>query len=156
MLEGILDLVKNEALSAITGNADVPADKQDAAVETTTSTIVDGLKNQLSFDNIGAITSLLGGNGATTSNPIVTGIQNSVASALTSKVGLNQGVSTMIASTVVPAIFNLFMKKNNDPNDSGFNVESLIKSFTGGNDSSGGNIAGGILGALGNLFGGNK
>ncbi|WP_163319275.1 DUF937 domain-containing protein [Dysgonomonas sp. 520] len=148
MLDGIIDLVKKEALGVITNNADVPAEKQNEAVDTTASAILSSLKDHISFENIGAITSLLS-NGANSegANNIVSGVQSSVVSALTSKVGLNQGVANTIATAVVPAIIGIFTKKNNDPNDTGFNVESLIKTFTGGGGM------GGILGAIGSLFG---
>lgn len=145
MLNGIVDLIKDQALGAI-NSAGVPDDKKDAAVETTTSTIIDGLKDNLSLDNLSSITGLLGGNSASlASNPMVSSIQNSVVSALSSKVGLSQGVANTIATTVVPALLGLLSKKSADSKDS-FNFESLIESFTGGQ-------GGGLLGTLGKLFG---
>lgn len=143
MLDSIIDLVKNEALSAITNNSGVPADKKDAAIETTTSSIVDGLKNQLTPDNLSNIISLVGG-GSGSSDSLSGSLENSVVSALSQKVDLNANVAKSIASVVIPAIMGLIAKKNDDPNDS-FNLESLAKSLT--------KDKGGILGALGGLFG---
>lgn len=147
MLDGILDLVKEQALGAVK-NAGVPAEKRDAAVETTATSIVDGLKDNISLDNISSLASLFGGSSSTSSaaaasNPIVSSIQNTVVSALSEKVGLNKTMATTIAATVVPALISLLSKKSNDPNDS-FDFGSLIQSFTGG-DSAGG-LLGGILG----------
>ena len=48
MLDSIIKLVKSEAFSAITNTSEVPAEKQNEVVETTSSTIIDGLKSQLS------------------------------------------------------------------------------------------------------------
>ena len=146
MLEGIVNLVKDQVLPAITNNAEVPADKKEAAVETTTSTIVDGLKEYFTPDNLSAITSLFSGGGSAGSNSIVTSLQGSVVNALSEKVGLNKEVANSIASAVIPAIMNLFSNKANDPNDKGFDVESLIGAFSG-------KSGGGLFGMLGGLFG---
>lgn len=147
MLEGILDLIKDQAMGAITNNANVPADKKEAAVETTTDAIVDGIKNNISLDNI---TSLLGfgGDSDSSSNQMVSSIQTSVVSSLSEKVGLSKEVAGSIAATVVPALLQLLSKKSGDSNDS-FSFESLLESFTGGSSQNGG----GILGSLGKLFG---
>ncbi|SHF17978.1 DUF937 domain-containing protein [Dysgonomonas macrotermitis] len=149
MLDNIIKLVKEQALGAISGNAQVPADKQEAAVETTTTSIVDGLKDHFTPDNLSAITNLFSG-GASDMEGISSSLQGSVVSALSEKVGLSKEVANSVASAVIPAVIGIFSKKANDPNDSGFSVESLIKAFSGGKGG------GGIFDALGSLFGGNK
>lgn len=145
MLEGIIDLVKDQVLPAITNNAEIPAEKKEAVVETTTSTIIDGLKEHFTPDNLSAITNLFAGGGSTGGSDIVSGLQSSVVNALSEKVGLNKDTANSIASAVIPAITSLFSKKVNDPNDKEFSIESLMKAFSG--------KGGGILGALGGLFG---
>jgi len=158
MLDNVLELVKEQVLPAIVGNNQIPEEKKDAAVETTTSSILDGLKDQIVPDNLTEVMNLFGGN-----NPIsnfgntamVQGVQSTVASALTSKVGLNSTLATTIAATVVPAVIGLFSKKVADKNEPGFNVQSLIEALTKGKggDNKGG---GGLLDMIGGLFGGNK
>ncbi|MFV0468937.1 MAG: DUF937 domain-containing protein [Dysgonomonas sp.] len=145
MLDGIVDLVKKEALGVISNNTDVPDDKKEVAVETTTSALVDGFKEHFTLDNLSSITSLF--NGGSDTNGLENSLQSSVISALTDKVGLNKDVATSISSAVIPALFGLLSKKSNDENDS-FSIESLVNSLTGGKSS------GGILGALKGLFGG--
>ncbi|MFV0537280.1 MAG: DUF937 domain-containing protein [Dysgonomonas sp.] len=147
MLDGILDLIKDHALGAITNNADVPDDKKDAAVETTTSAIVDGLKNNLSLDNVSSLLGFSGGESDSANNQTVNSIQTSVISSLSEKVGLSKEVAGSIASTVVPALLQLLSKKSGDANDS-FNFDSLLKSFTGGSGK-----GEGIQNTLGKLFG---
>jgi len=147
MLDGILDLVKDQALGAITNNAGVPDNKKDAAVETTTNALVEGLKDQLSLDNISSIVGLFTENSSdAANNPMVTSLQSSVVSSLGEKVGLSKEVAGSIAATVVPALLKLLSKKSGDSNDS-FSLESLLESFTGGDNK------GGLLGTLGKLFG---
>ncbi|WP_029906121.1 DUF937 domain-containing protein [Prevotella sp. 10(H)] len=145
MLDGIMDLIKGQARRAITNNADIPAEKQEAAVETTATTIVDGLKEHFTPDNLSNVLGLFGGGSSNIGNPMVSSIQNSVVSALSKKVGLNPAVANSIASAVIPALMVALSKKSNDPNDS-FSFESLVQSFTGKKE-------GGILGSLGSLFG---
>lgn len=148
MLDNIINLVKEQALGAISGNAGVPADKKDAAVNATTSSIVDGLKEHFTPDNLSAITNLFSG-GVSDTQGISSSLQTSVVSALSEKVGLSKDVANSIASAVIPAVIGLFSKKTNDPNDSGFSIESLVQAFNGGK-------GGGIFDALGSLFGGKK
>jgi len=145
MLNEVINLVKQEALGAITNNANIPADKRDAAVETTTSAIVDSFKDHFTPDNLSNIAGLLGGSSSSSSS-ISNNLQNSVVSALSEKVGISKDVANSIATAVIPAVIGLFTKKVNDSNEPGFNIESLVKAFTGSN-------GGGILGTLGKLFG---
>jgi len=152
MLDKILDLVKDQAANVITNNSQVPEEKKNAAVETTTNAIADGLKDQLTSGNISNIMSLFGG-GADSGNALSGSLQNSVVSALADKVGLNRGVATTIAATVVPALISLVAKKHNDSNDS-FDLGSILGSFTGGSD--GKKSGGGLMDMLGGLFGGGK
>lgn len=144
MLEGILDLVKEQVVPAITNNENIPADKRSAVVETTTTTVVEGLKEYFTPDNISSITSLFSGEAG--GSNIVSGLQNSVVNALSEKLGLNKDIANSIASAVIPAIMSLFSQKANDPNDESFTIESLIGAL-------GGKSGGGLLGMLGGLFG---
>lgn len=144
MLEGIIDLVKEQVVPAIANNENIPADKRSAVVETTTSTVVEGLKEYFTPDNISSITSMFSGESG--GGNIVSSLQSSVVNALTEKLGLNKDIANSIASAVIPAIMSLFSQKANDPNDEGFTVESLIGAL-------GGKSGGGLLGMLGGLFG---
>ncbi len=144
MLEGIIDLVKEQVVPAIANNENIPADKRSAVVETTTSTVVEGLKEYFTPDNISSITSMFSGESGGAN--IVSSLQSSVVNALSEKLGLNKDIANSIASAVIPAIMSLFSQKANDPNDEGFTVESLIGAL-------GGKSSGGLLGMLGGLFG---
>lgn len=150
MVEGIISLIKDQVLPVITGNADIPDDKKDAVVETTTSSIFDSLKDQLIPDNLTEVMNLFGGGSSSGTSGLVGGIQSTVVSALVQKVGLSSGIANTIASAVVPTVINLFSNKVNDDNEPGFNVESLIGMFTGGSSNK---KSGGLLGMLGGLFG---
>lgn len=144
MLDNIINLVKEEALKSITNNADVPAEKKEAAVETTASSIVDGIKSQLSGGNVSDLIGMFTG-GSKANSSLTDSIQTSVISALVEKVGLSKGVANTIATTVIPAVMAMISKKNNDSSDS-FDIGSIIESVSG-------DKKGGLLDAIGGIFG---
>lgn len=161
MLDNILNLVKDQVLPVVQNNNEIPEDKKNDVIETTASSFMDGLKDQLISsggisDMIGG---LLGGSGSKgkSSNPLdnfgnsvmVSGIQSTVASALSSKVGLNSSLSKTIASAVVPLVFNMMKSKSNDSN-SGFDLTSLLGMLAGGSNDK--KDDSGLLGKLGGLF----
>lgn len=160
MIDNILDLVKDQVVKSISGEVEIPAEKRDQAVETTATSILDGFKSQITPGNMGEIMNLFGGGGSSASSlgnsMIAKGVESSVVSALTSKVGLNKGIATTIAGLVVPAVMSMFSKKVNDDNEPGFDVGSLIEAFTGGKGGGVASKAGGLLSMLGGLFGKGK
>ncbi len=155
MLDNILGLIKNTVSSGILNNSIVPDSKKEQAVETTTQAMANGLKQNLNLGNIGNLMSLFGkgNNTAATTNPITNNLQNTVASSLVKEVGLSQTIATAIAATVVPMVMKAISGKVEDPNEKGFNLESLVHSFTGHSDNNqqtdNGNS---ILSGLGNIF----
>lgn len=159
MLDSILNMVKNEAMQVITNNSAIPEGKKAETVETTTHAIASGLQQNLNLSNLSGLSGLLGGGGSSSlaNNPMVSSIQNTVVNALVQKVGLSQGIASTIASTVMSSVVNALSKRVNDPNDKGFNLESIVGAFTGGNKSVGSTTqsssGGDILGSLGKLFG---
>lgn len=149
MINEIFNLVEKYAGEVITNNPNVPEAKKDVAIATTTDAVKDGLKGYLNPTNIATLAGMLSGNHSTSgSSSIVETLKNSVIGALSNKAGLSNTVSSGIAASLIPMLINAVTKRMNDPNDSGFNVESLINAFSHNDGGQGG----GILGALGGLF----
>ncbi|MDR1756033.1 MAG: hypothetical protein LBR65_03610 [Culturomica sp.] len=142
MLNNIVNLVKDQVSSLIGGNSQIPADKKNETIRTTTSSIVDGLKNQLGSG--GGLSSLLGG--GSSAGKASSGIVSSVEQALTGKVGLSSSVAHGVAAAVVPAVMSLFSRKVNDPKEPGFNLQSLTDTLKGSSSH-------GIGAIFGKLFG---
>lgn len=139
MLENIMDLVKGYAKDAVNGNADIPEDKKDLTVETAISALGGGIK-----DNLSGLFNTESGDNTTLVN-----LQNTISSALVSKVGLNSNVSNLIASKLVPMVINTISGKVDDSNGSGFNLDSVIKAFSAENLTE----KSGLFGALSNQQG---
>ena len=157
MLEKIMDLVKGQVMNTVDGNSEIPEDKKTETIETTTHSLIDGLKKYATPENLSSLTSMLGIGGQHQAAPLQTngmasGLEANVVSALTSKVGLKPELAQTIASTVIPAVMSLFKKKVDDDNEPGFNIGSLVSTLTGGKS---GNSAssGGVMDMLGGIFG---
>lgn len=146
MLDNIISLVKEEVTKTITESNAISDDKKDAAIEATTSGILNGLKNEINPENISSIMGLFNNEASVSGSNLSNSIQQSVVSALSSKIGLDSGTANKIAAAIIPALLGLFAKKSNDPNDS-FSIESVLHSLTGSNEG------GGILGKIGKMFG---
>jgi len=146
MLDDIIKTVKEQVTKVIRENDDIPAEKEDAAIQTTTSTILETLKDKINPSTISSLMGLMKGNGtAPASHPALDSLQNSVAASLNSKVGIDNGVANKIAASLIPMLMSIFAKKSNDPNDS-FDIGKIIGALSASDSS------GNILGKIGSLF----
>jgi hypothetical protein len=143
MFENLLNLVKEHAGDAIINNAAIPNEHNDAAIETTTNGIMEGLKNQLGNGGIDGLTAMFqGGN----QSGMVQNISQNVAGSLMQKFGIENQAAQSIVQSLIPVVMNKFVNKTNDPNDSSFDLQGIIGSLAGGNNA-------GIGGMLGKIFG---
>ena len=143
MLDNLINLVKEHAGDAIVNNAAIPNEHNDEAISTTAGSIFETLKSQATNGNLNGIMDLFKSNG---SSALSSSINSNVAGDLMKKFGLDNSQATNIAGSLIPKVMESFTKKTNDPNDSSFDMEGIMKSIGG----TGG--IGGMLGGLGNLF----
>lgn len=139
MLSQITTLIKGYAQDVINSNSQIASDQKKSVVDTATNALKGGL-----VDNISGLTSLLSGNIGGGNDSLVTTVQNKVSGELVGKLGLDSGVSTTIASTLVPMVLKGISNKVSSGN---WNLGSLITSLE---KSSSGE---GILGKLASFFG---
>ena len=140
MFDNLLNLVKQHSGDAIINNNAIPNEKNDEAIHSTTTSIVDTLKSQVSGSNLNSIMDMFkGGNTTNVSNTLNTNVSGD----LMKKFNLDQTTATNIASSLLPNVMDSFVKKTNDPNDNSFDLQEIMKSLGGNN---------GMLGGLGNLF----
>jgi hypothetical protein len=139
MFDNLLNLVKQHAGDAIINNSAIPNEKNDEAIHTTTTSIVDTLKSQVSGGNVNSIMDMFkSGNNTNVSNSLNT----NVSSDLMKKFNLDQSAANNIVSSLLPNVMNSFVKKTNDPNDNSFDMKDVMNTLGGSN----------ILGSLTNLF----
>lgn len=158
MIENLINLVKEHASEVIIKNPAIPNEKNEDAIAHTASGIMDALKNQVTNGGISSVAGLFSG-GNVAENPMVGTIVNSVAGGLMSKFGLNQNAANGVVSSMIPSVMNNLVKKVNDPNDSSFDIASVLKSVGGADvDVSSvlgklsNNTSGGIGGMITNFF----
>ncbi len=148
MLENLLNLVKEHAGDAIINNPAIPNEKNDAAISETANGIMDSLKGQLAGGNLDSISNLFK-SGNLTDNPLVGQISQKVTAQLAEKFGLDAGSAGNIVSGLIPKVMSQFVSKTNDPNDSSFNMDSIMASLS---SQSGG--LGGMVDSIKGMFGG--
>jgi hypothetical protein len=162
MLEELFSLVKNAASQSVINNNDVPNEQNDEVVAEATNTVASGLRNMVAGGGLQNLLQMFGsgksGRGGLLSNPLVSMMIGHFANKLMSKFKLGSGQANSVATSLIPSVMESLINKTNDPNDSKFSLEGLLKSITGGKSSevlqqSGGN-KGIDLNDLLNQFGG--
>jgi len=132
MLDNLLSLVKQYAGDAIVNNPAIPNERNDEAISTATSSIVDGLKNAVGNGNVGDIMSLFNG-GNIANSGILQNIQGGFVGDLMNKFGVDPNTASNIAGNLIPTVLNQFVNKTNDPNDSSFDLQGVLSHVGGGN-----------------------
>jgi hypothetical protein len=138
MLEQLIGLVKQFAGDAIVKNPVIPNERNEEAMAEASNTVVGGLQNILAGGGLQSIMSLFsGGNKSGTAglmqNPIVNMMAGHFMKKLMSKFGINGGAASSIATSLIPSVLNGLISKTQDPNDKSIDMNSIIRSLTGGN-----------------------
>ena len=133
MLENLLDLIKQNAGTAIIENPAIPNEHNDAAVSMAGSSIMDGLKNMIASGNTQDVVSLFNNQGGNVANtPAVQQISGGFIQNLMGKFGLGEGAASGIAASLIPMVLQKLVTKTNDANDSSFDIQGIIGSLVGG------------------------
>ena len=132
MLNELFKLVTAESGEQIINNPQIPNDKNETAVKTTTDSILDSLKGEISSGNGAGVLNLLGGKSEVQGNPLIGNLTNNVTGSLMDKLGIYSPVAKQIAGALVPVILGKLVNKTNDPGDNDFNLNSIFGSLTGG------------------------
>ncbi|MEO7962082.1 MAG: hypothetical protein ABIR19_11075 [Ginsengibacter sp.] len=136
MLEELFNLVKNAASDSVINNPEVPNDKNNAIVAEATNTVASGLRNIVAGGGAQNLASLFGNKGSSggglLSNPIVSMMIGHFAGKLMSKFNLGSGQANNISSSLIPNVLGGLINRHNDSSDSGFSLDKLLNSITGG------------------------
>jgi uncharacterized protein YidB (DUF937 family) len=149
MLENLINLVRQNAGSAVINNPAIPNEKNEEAVKDAGGSILATLQNALAG---GKITDVLGyfKNGSQASPQIVQQATDNYANDLQTKMGLDAHQAKDIAGNVVPKTMDQLAAKTADPSDSSFNIQDIFNKLSGG--KTGGMNIQGML----NKFGGGQ
>jgi len=163
MLDNLINLVKQQAGSAIINNNAIPNEQNNDAIETASHSILNGLKGAVANGNINEVMGLFGGKQDVTQNPVTRHIEGGFIQNLMAKFGLDHLQASGIATSLIPMVLEKLVHKTNDPNDSSFDLQSMLGQITGGNTnvqdimskfstSSAGTAAGGLMDKVKGFF----
>jgi hypothetical protein len=154
MLEQLMGLIKDHSQDAIVNNPAIPNEHNESAMQTILSSVVGGLANQGSAGNTSGLWGLLSGKSGLGNNPIMSGITQAAVGSLMEKFGLNKTAAGGIVSAVLPQVMGSLINKTNDPNDSSFDLSSIMGAVMGGQQQQQG--GGGLMDVVGGLLGGGQ
>ena len=159
MIDQLLKLVQQNAGDAIVNNNAIPNQFNGAAIESVAQQIFSGLKGSAAQGDVQQVTSLFNGSNmsALASNPMVSQIISKVAGEFAGKFGVSPQTAQSIAAGLIPQVMNQFINKTNDPGDTDFDLQDILKGFTGNSGLNAGDLlgkdgAGDLKGMLGNMF----
>jgi hypothetical protein len=143
MLEELFNLVKGNARDAVINNPVVPNEQNDAVVASATHSVAEELQGTLAGGGLQNVLSLFGGGGANggsslLNNPIVSNIISNFTNKLTNDHGIAPDQAGGIAQNLIPSVLSNLINRTNNPNDSGFDINSIIGSLSGGASNTGG------------------
>ena len=148
MLEKLFNLIKESASETVINNPDIPNEQNNEVVAEATNTVASGFQNILAGGGLKNLLSLFGGGGnnqqksGLLSNPIVTMMIGHFISKLTGKFNLSSNKAGAVANGLIPEILSKLINKTNDPNDNSFDMNSIIKSLSGGGSQQNGSTGG--------------
>lgn len=143
MLENLFNLIKEQGKDSVINNPVIPNEQNNAVLADATHSVADGLQGALAGGGLQDVLSLFGGQHSNQSggisgllnNPIVSNIVNSFKNKLTSNHGVSGDQADGIANDLIPNVLRNLVNRTNDPNNSSFDINSIIGSLTGGGNS---------------------
>jgi len=146
MLDQLMNLVRQEAPSALASTPGIPQEQQGAIMDEASNSLFGGLQNIMQTQGAGGLKSLFSAaQHGDTANPQMQQLQNNFAGNLGQRFGLGGNTGKMIAAALIPMLLSRLFNRTKDPNDSSFNIQDMLGSLMGG----GGGGLGGMLGGAG-------
>ncbi|WP_118193659.1 hypothetical protein [Albibacterium indicum] len=128
MLKNLENLVRENAQSAIVDNSEIPNDKNEAAIEAASTSIIDVLRQKIAAGDINGLISSFkdpSAQGATSNE-----VENNFTSKL-QDMGINLESAKAVAASIIPGILAKFNQKTNDPSDNSFDFQDIVAQVAG-------------------------
>jgi hypothetical protein len=159
MIDQLMKLVQQHAGDAIVNNNAIPNQFNGAAIQSVAQQILGGLQSSAAQGDVQQVASLFNGANmsALANNPMVSQMISKVAGEFAGKFGVSPQAAQSIAAGLIPQVLNQFVHKTNDPNDNDFNLQDMLRGFTGNSGLNVGDLlgnagGGGLGGMLGNML----
>lgn len=164
MLENLFNLIKEQGAESVINNPAIPNEQNNAVLASATHSVAEefqgalaggGLQNIMSLFGAGGNNAAAGGGiGSLLNNPIVGNIISSFTNKLTTQHGIAADQASGIAGSLIPGVISSLIGKTNNPNDSSFDINSIIGSLTGSSGATGGGGGFDLQGLLNKFSGG--
>ena len=156
MLKELFELVKGNATETVVNNPEVPNEYNDDVIAEATNTVASGMRNVVAGGGAESLVSLFGNkDGASSSsignlmrNPIVSMMIGHFAGKLMSKYKLGGAQANNVAGSLIPSVIGSLISKSNSGSGSGFSLDSLLNSITGGQSGAVASQQGGGIGDI--------
>ncbi len=149
MLEELFSLIKEQGTDTVINNPAIPNEQNNAVLADATHSVASELQGVLAGGGLQSVLSLFSngnnnsGGSSLLNNPIVSNIISSFTNKLTTNHGIAADQAGGIANNLIPNVLSNLISKTNDPNNSSFDIGSIISSLTGGAQASGAQNGGG-------------
>jgi hypothetical protein len=149
MLEELFSLIKEQGTDTVINNPAIPNEQNNAVLADATHSVASELQGVLAGGGLQSVLSLFSngnnnsGGSSLLNNPIVSNIISSFTNKLTTNHGIAADQAGGIANNLIPSVLSNLISKTNDPNNSSFDIGSIISSLTGGAQASGAQSGGG-------------
>lgn len=159
MLKNLFNLIKEQGVDPVINNPQIPNEKNDVVLADATHSVADGLQGVLAGGGLQNVLSLFRGannNSGEASgllnNPIVSNIVSNFTNKLTNNHGIPGDQASGIANNLIPNVISNLVNRTNDPNNSSFDISSIIGSLAGGGNAQPGSTGGFDLQGILNNF----
>ena len=157
MLKELFELVKGNATETVVNNPEVPNEYNDDVIAEATNTVASGMRNVVAGGGAESLVSLFGNKDGASSNssignlmrnPIVSMMIGHFAGKLMSKYKLGGTQANDVAGSLIPSVISSLINKSNSGSGSGFSLDSLLNSITGGQSGAVASQQGGGIGDI--------
>ena len=159
MIDQLMKLVQQNAGDAIVNNNAVPNQFNGAAMQSVAQQILGGLQSSAAEGDVQQVAALFKGANVSSlaTNPMVTQMISRVAGEFAGKFGVSPQAAQSIAAGLIPQVMSQFVHKTNDPNDKDFDLQDMLRGFTGNSGLNVGDLlgkagGGGLGSVLGNML----
>jgi hypothetical protein len=131
MLDKIMDLIRNNAGSAVVNNPSIPNEQNETAIRQGGDSIMETLKSALASGRLNDVLGYFKNRGEG-NNDIVREATDKYSHDLQNQVGLNEREARDVASKVIPPTMGQLANKTIDPSDNSFNIQDIFNQLSGG------------------------
>ncbi len=140
MLEQLISLIQEHGQETVVQNPVVPNEYNQQVMNEAGSSIVGGLQQALAGGGLaqvmqlisGASSSQQGGIASLMTNPLVQNMIQTFSGKLTNQFQLNPNNAQQVGADLIPQVLSRLSGQVNDPANPGIDINSVIRSLTGG------------------------